>query len=140
MSGWAEYRHLSAGLDDSEIKRMSQEAETYAEEDRRKRELAEARNRADSLCYETEKLMREHVGKLTDSDRTALQAAIQKVRDAAQGSDAAAIKNATNELEQATHHWSKQMYESATQAAGTGPSGQPSEEDVIDAEFETSGT
>jgi molecular chaperone DnaK len=110
----------SAGLDDSEIKCMNQEAETYAEEDRRKRELAEARNRADSLCYETEKLMREHTDKLTDSDRAALQAAIQKVRDAARGSDTSAIKNATKELEQATHQCSKHMYESATQAAGAG--------------------
>ena len=130
----------SSGLDDSEITRMSQEAEKYAEEDRRKRELAEARNRAESLCYETEKLMREHAGKLNDSDRTALQAAIQKARGAAQGSDTSAIKNATNELEQATHHWSKHMYESATQTAGAKPSSHPNEEDVIDAEFETTGT
>ena len=133
----------SAGLADSEIRRMSEEAEKHAEEDRRKRDLAEARNHGDSLCYQTEKLMREHADKLTEADRAALQTAMTKVRDATQGSDTSAIKTATGELEQATHHWSKHMYESASGGKdhpSDKHSNKANEDDIIDAEFERAGT
>ena len=133
----------TAGLTEDEIKRMQSDAEAHAEEDRKKFELAQARNEADSLIYQVEKTMKEHADKLQDSDRQPLEAAIEKVRKAMEGDNAESIKSATKELEQASHAFSKMMYEK-TAAAGadadaspeTEPVGATSDDDAIDAEFE----
>src|SRR5688572_3549239 len=79
----------SSGLSEDEIKRMQQDAAAHAEEDKKKRELVEARNRADSMCYEIEKTMKQQGEKLKDSDKQALEGAIARVREAAKGDDAA---------------------------------------------------
>ncbi len=133
----------SAGLDDSEIQRMQTDAESHAEADKRKRDLAEARNQAEQMCYQLEKMMKEHKAKLTDADRGPLTQAIEKVRAAAKGEEVDAIRSALNDLEQASHAFSKMLYEHAQPAGDTtGPGGQSaagsSEEadDAIDAEFE----
>ncbi|MCG8587080.1 MAG: molecular chaperone DnaK, partial [Pirellulales bacterium] len=101
----------SSGLSDDEIDAMKKDAEAHADEDKKKRELAEARNQGESMCFQLEKLMKEQEDKLSDSDREPLEAAIAKVREAAKGEDADAIKAATNELEQASHALSKVLYE-----------------------------
>ncbi len=136
----------SSGLSEAEIERMQKDAEAHAEEDKRKRELAEARNRADHLCYEIEKLMREHADKLTDADREPLQKAVDRTREVAKGEDTAAIKSAISDLEQVSHAFSKTLYEKAgaAGAAGaepggngaTGSEGSGGPDDAIDAEFE----
>ena len=133
----------TAGLTEDEIKRMQSDAEAHAEEDRKKFELAQARNEADSLIYQVEKTMKEHADKLQDSDRQPLEAAIEKVRKAMEGDDAEAIKSASKELEQASHAFSKLMYEKTAAAGGeagaseeTEPVGASSDDDAIDAEFE----
>ena len=135
----------SSGLNESEIERMRKDAEAHAEEDKHKRELAEARNQADTMCFQMEKLMKEHADKLSDSDKAPLEAAIKKTRDVAQGADVQAIKSAVSELEQVSHALSKTLYQSQARAAGAAPgadggaaAGKPSggEEDAIDAEFE----
>src|SRR5690606_28383420 len=99
--------------------------EEHAAEDKRVRELAEVRNRADQMAYQIEKMMKENEAKLRDSDKAPLEAAVVKVREAAKGEDIAAIRSATEELEQASHAFSKILYESAQQgAAGQAEGGQ----------------
>ncbi len=107
----------SSGLTESEIDKMRKDAELHADEDKKKRNLAEARNQADSMCYNVEKLIKEHGDKLKDSDKAPLESAMAKAREAAKGEDVDTIKNATAELEQASHALSKVLYESQ-QAAG----------------------
>ncbi len=130
----------SSGLNEAEIEKMRKDAELHADEDKKKRALAEARNQADSMAYSVEKLVKEHGDKLKDADKAPLEAAIAKVRDTAKGEDVDAIKSATAELEQASHAVSKVMYES--QAAGAGSAqpaadgNKPGDEEVVDAEFE----
>ena len=135
----------SSGLDKSEIEKMQKDAELHAAEDKKKRELAEARNQADSMCFQMEKLMQEHKDKLQDADKAPLEAAIAKAREASKGENVDAIKAAITELEHASHAMSKVLYEAGKQpGAGAAPGGEaPSgeaksggDDDAIDAEFE----
>ncbi|HAB10981.1 MAG TPA: molecular chaperone DnaK [Planctomycetaceae bacterium] len=136
----------SSGLSDGEIEQARQAAEEHAEEDKKKRDLAEARNKASMLVYETEKLMTEHAETLDDSSKEAIDAAVTKVNEASSGEDSDAINTAVGELEQATHALSKHMYEQSDDSAAAGASpeagspdgsaGDVAEDDVIDAEFE----
>jgi molecular chaperone DnaK len=132
----------SSGLTEAEIEKMRKDAELHADEDKRKRALAEARNQADSIAYQVEKLMKEHGDKISASDKAPLEAAIKKVRETAKTDNVEAIKSATSELEQASHALSKVMYEAQQkQAAGgaqppPGDGQKPGEEEVVDAEFE----
>ncbi len=128
----------SSGLSDEEIKSMQSDAEAHAEEDRIKFELASARNEAENMCYQLEKTMQDHADKLQDSDKAPLETAIEKVRKVAQEDDAAAIKAAVTELEQASHALSEMMYKAeAAGEADASPDATPSsEDDAIDAEFE----
>ena len=138
----------SSGLNEQEIERMRKDAESHAAEDKQKRELAESRNHADSMCFQLEKLMKEHADKLSENDKVPLEAAIKKARETAQGSDVQAIKSAVSELEQASHAFSKTLYESGAKAqssAGAAPGSDGSgaaggEEEAIDAEFEVKDT
>ena len=108
----------SSGLSKDEIERMQTDAQSHAEDDRRKFELASARNEADNMSYQMEKMIKEHADKLKDSDKEPLEAAIKKARDAATGEDVEAIKSAVKELEAASHAVSKVMYEKAAATAG----------------------
>jgi molecular chaperone DnaK len=130
----------SSGLSDSEIERMQKEAESHAAEDKKRLELATLRNQADQLCYQLEKLIKEHKDKLKDSDREPLERAIEKTREKAKGDDVPAIKSSLEELEQVSHAFSKSIYEKA--GAKPGGAEEPSQpaggsgDDAIDAEFE----
>ena len=134
----------SAGLSDTEIERMRHDAESHAEEDRRQFELVEARNQADQMCYQLEKLMRENADKLGENDRAPLEKAVQKTREVAKGSDTQAIRSAISELEQASQAFSKTLYERAQAGAQPdqagsqtkGQAGSGGDDDAIDAEFE----
>jgi len=147
----------SAGLSEGDIDNMRVEAEQHAEEDKANRELAELRNQADSMCWQLEKLLKEHDAKLSDADKGAINAAIVKTREAAKGESAETIKSALHELEQASHALSKTLYEAAggqpggpgaapggPSAAGQESGGQPADggddddddDDAIDADFE----
>ncbi len=142
----------SSGLSEAEVDRMRKSAEEHADEDRKQFELVEARNQADQMCRELEKLMTEHDEKLGDADKEPLRKAIDKVREAAKGEDTQAIKSAVSELEQASHALSKVLYESqapvqpgpdpaaTTEAGESGESTESTEsggdDDAIDAEFE----
>lgn len=133
----------SSGLSDDDIDRMRDDAEENAEEDRRQFELVDSRNRAEQMCYQLEKLIKENADKLGDDDRAPLEQAIEKTREVAKGEDTPAIKSAISELEQASHAFSKTLYEKA-QAAPAGDEAPAAEagdsstgdDDAIDAEFE----
>jgi molecular chaperone DnaK len=136
----------SSGLNEAEIEKMRKDAELHAGEDKKKRELAEARNQAESMCFQMEKLMKEHADKLKDADKQPLEAAIAKAREAAKGDNVEAIKSAITELEHASHAMSKVLYEAGKapgaegQPGGAAPGGesakQGGDDDAIDAEFE----
>jgi molecular chaperone DnaK len=138
----------SSGLSETEIEKMRKDADSHADEDKKKRALVEARNEAESRAYQLEKMIKQQGDKLKDSDKSALEAAIAKVREAAKGDDANRIKSAIGELEAASHAMSEALYKSAAGAAGPqaggpqpgatdgGAAGGPGEDDVVDAEFE----
>jgi molecular chaperone DnaK len=132
----------SSGLNEAEIERMRKDAELNAEDDKRKLRLAEVRNRAEALCFQTEKLVKENGEKLSASDKAPLEAAITKAREVAKGEDVDAIQSAHDALEQAAHALTKVLYEStaAQGGPGAGPapggSGSKPADDTIDAEFE----
>jgi len=139
----------SGTLDKTEIERMVRDAEAHAEEDKQKKELAEARNAADSLAYQVEKQITDLGDKIPAEDKTALEQGIQAVRDASQGEDLAAIRSSTQNLNNQAMQITQKVYE-ATAAAGEPEGGaqagtpggaqQPhgGGEDVIDAEFKES--
>ncbi|MGL4513627.1 MAG: molecular chaperone DnaK [Lacipirellulaceae bacterium] len=133
----------SSGLSEDEIERMKKDGEANAAEDKKKRELVEARNNADSLAYQVEKTLKEQGDKVSEADKKPIEDAIAKVRDAAKTEDSAAIKSATDALQQATHAMSEAMYKTAAASGGAGDATPSSaagpsapEDDAIDAEFE----
>jgi molecular chaperone DnaK len=133
----------SSGLDPSEVDRMRKEAEAHAAEDRRKVELIEARNQADGMIFQIEKQLKELGDKVGSGDRQAIQAAIERTRQAASGEDVQAIRQAVSDLQTAAQAMVAQMHR---QGGGTGGDGYQSSpgggaegkgnEDVVDAEFE----
>jgi molecular chaperone DnaK len=110
----------SSGLSKDEVDRMMREAESHAEEDRTRREEIEARNRGDQAIYAAEQLVRENGDKMPASDKTAIETAIEDVRKALQGSDAAALTRAMDALTSAQHKAAEAMYRQAG-AQGAGP-------------------
>jgi molecular chaperone DnaK len=129
-----------SGLSDDEIKRMVSDAESHADEDRRLRELAEARNNGESAAYNAEKQLKELADQIDDGAKREIEDAIKAVNEAVKGEDAADIRAKTETLQTAFHRVSEQMYERA-QAAQQEPStnGASSdtsadEEEVVDAE------
>ncbi len=134
----------SSGLSPSEVERMRKEAEAHASEDKRKLELIAARNEADNASYQVEKLLKEHESKVSADDKTAVQSAIERVRTAARGEDAAAIQQAVSDLKAAAQALARYATAGADgHQPGPGPDGAAGaagggggKEDVIDAEFE----
>ncbi len=133
----------SAGLSEQEIERMRGDAEQHADEDKHRRELADLRNQADQMCFQLEKLMKEQSDRLSDADKEPLEKAINKTRETAKGDDAAAIKSVINELEQASHAFSKVLDERTQSESQPDEKVEPrqasseaTDDDVVDAEFE----
>jgi molecular chaperone DnaK len=130
-------------LDKTDIERMFKDAEAHAEEDRQRRQEAETRNNADSLVYQTEKLLREQGDSVTADEKAAVEGPLGELKKALEGSDAAAIKSATEALMSASQAFSQKLYEAAARdanAAGTSASGQDaagtvSDDDIVDAEI-----
>ncbi|MDR1964893.1 MAG: Hsp70 family protein, partial [Planctomycetaceae bacterium] len=137
----------SSGLSKDEIEKMQRDAELHADEDKKRRELVEAKNNAESLCFQLEKLLTENDANLNQTDKDAINTAIGKTREAIATDDLAKIKSATEQLEQASHAMSKAMYEAAAaanaakhgaetaEAMGANPQAK-GDDDAIDAEFE----
>ena len=137
----------SSGLSEEEIQKMVKDAETHADEDKKKRMLAEARNNLDSLIYMTEKNLKEYGDKIDASEKANIDNAIQDARKALDSNDEDTIKSAADRLTQVSHKLAEAMYAKASQteqatqtgteetASGEG-SQKKSEEDVVEAEFE----
>jgi molecular chaperone DnaK len=131
-----------SGLAEDEIKRMVSDAETHADEDRRARELAEARNNAENAAYQAERQLKELGDTVDASSKEEIEAAIKEVRDALTSEDAAAINAKTDALQSSFHKVSEAMYERAQQqqaadgdgASADGQAAPAEEEDVVDAE------
>jgi molecular chaperone DnaK len=139
----------SSGLSKDEVERMAKDAEAHAEEDRKAREKAEARNQADNLAYQAEKLLRENGDKIAPEVKADLEKEIAKVKEVLKGEDTDAIKKAQDSLSQQLQRVSTKLYESARAASGQAPGGQPGAEGgqqqgqpgpggekVVDADFE----
>lgn len=140
----------SSGLTEAEIQKLVREAEAHSEEDKKKKELIETRNQADSMAYSVEKSIKEFGDKIDASEKARIEDAIAKVRKTIEGDDINAIKSAQEELTNASHKIAEAMYAkaSASQAgadAGAGahtgqsgeqPGGGRKDDDVVDADFE----
>ena len=132
----------STALDDSEIERMVKDAEAHEEDDKRKKELVECRNRADSLAYSVEQTIGELGDKVPADVRTAAEDGVKKVRDVIEGEDVDAIKRACDELTETSYKLSDIVYQDANGGgSGNGGSGSTGSDgtggdDVVDADYE----
>jgi molecular chaperone DnaK len=129
----------STNLNKNEIERMIREAREHEAEDRRRRELVEARNTADQLAYQTEKTLRELGDKVPAGERDSIQRKINDLRQAVQGDDMEKIRRLTEELQNAFHAISQQLYaqqaQSTTSSGGNGRSSSSGEGEVVEGEF-----
>ena len=139
----------SSGLKEDEIKQMVRDAESHAEEDKKKKELAEVRNEADNMVYSVDKSLKEFGDKVSEDEKSSIQAAIESTRKALESDNVESIRNAIQELSTVSHKLAEEMYKKAAaqpggaagggSEAGAGPeAGAESKpkEDVVDADFE----
>ncbi|GAK55701.1 chaperone protein dnaK [Candidatus Vecturithrix granuli] len=136
----------SSGLSENEINQMVKDAEVHSDEDRKKREAIDLRNQADSLVYQTEKLLNENREKIPASDISAIENAVKQTKEAIEANDTARIKTAIDDLTKASHKMAEAMYRQQTQqqagssqpgpGAGPQPGSGKRDDDVVDAEFE----
>jgi molecular chaperone DnaK len=137
----------SSGLSKAEIEKLIKDAELHADEDRKKKELVEAKNHADTLIYTTEKSLKDLDTKVDAQTRSSIEAATADLKKAMEGSDVQEIQRLSEALTQASHKLAEAMYKQASAAgadgaAGPGPDGGPDaggpagDEDVVDADFE----
>jgi len=134
----------SSGLKEEEIQQLVRDAELHAEEDKKKRQLIDARNMADSLIYGTEKSVKELGDKLDETTKGEINKTVEKLKKAMEGDDTEEIKRLSDELTQASHKLAETMYSQASQKAqagggsyesGGGPA-KDKDDDVVDADFE----
>ena len=134
----------SSGLSKDEVEKLVKDAQAHTDEDKKRRKLAEAKNQADNLIYQTEKNVTEYGDKVSPEDKTKIQDAVAALKKSLEGSDAEAIESATQTLMTASHKLAEEMYKkaaSASGAQGTGTGGDgagsaKTDEKVVDAEFE----
>ncbi len=136
----------SSGLSQEDIDRLVKDAELHAEDDKKKKDMVEARNNADSLIYQTEKSMKELGDKIDSSTKSNVENAISNLKKAMEGEDASEIQRLSEELTQTSHKIAEAMYQQASQAGAGGPAGQdanpggqtgsPPDDDVVDADYE----
>ncbi len=135
----------SSGLSKDEVDRMMKEAESHADDDKKRREEIELRNRADQAVYGAERMLKDAGEKLSAADRQAIESAMETVKKAGEGQDASAIQRALDELTQAQHKAAESLYRQAGSAGASGGDGaagqagsaggaQEPKSDVIDAE------
>ncbi len=113
----------SSGLSKDEVNRMTRDAESHADEDKKHREEIELRNRADQAVYGAERMLKDTGDKLAAADKAAIERAVEEAKKAMEGSDAAAIQRALDQLTAAQHKAAESLYRSQTQGAGSGGPG-----------------
>jgi len=138
----------SSGLSEQEIERMVKDAESHADEDKKKREEADTRNKADQMAFETEKQLNELGDKLDEDTRSKLQSAVERVKTALKGTDTAEIKSASDDLTKIWNQAAQTLYQARQQAgaqqqqeaaSGAGSAESPDSGDddqVVDADYE----
>ncbi len=142
----------SSGLSKEEVERLVKEAESHTEEDKKKRELVELKNQADTLIYSTEKNLSEHGDKISEEEKANITNAVEALKKSLEETDVEAVKTAMQNLTTASHKLAEEMYKKASadgaESAGPGPDGDSgptasgaddasaSDEKVVDAEFE----
>ncbi len=133
----------SGGLSDDDIEKMVKDAEANAEEDKKRRELVEARNQAEGAVHSAESQLKEHGDKIEAADKTAIEDAVKTLKTAAEGEDTDAIKSALETLQQASMKLGEAVYkDQADGASAQGPeadadaAAQNADDDVVDADFE----
>jgi molecular chaperone DnaK len=128
-----------SSLAKDDIERMVKDAEAHAEDDRRRKEEAEVRNNADTLVYQTEKLLSDQGEKFQGDEKEKVESALTSVRTALSGSDVEAIKTATEDLLNASQSFSQRLYEEAAKEHESAPGGEVSadehDDEVVDAEI-----
>lgn len=131
----------SSGLSEDEIKNMTRDAESHAEDDKKKKQLAEAKNEADTLVYSVEKSMREYADKLTEPEKKDIDEAVERLKKVKETStDSSEIRSAIDKLAHASHKIAEHIYKASAQAGAAGAASdagaKPQEEEVVEAEFE----
>ncbi|WP_404400880.1 molecular chaperone DnaK [Pelagibacterium halotolerans] len=127
----------SGGLSDEDIEKMVKDAEANAEADKKRRELVEAKNQAESLIHSTEKSLSEHGDKVSEEVKSEIETAIADAKSALEGEDAEAISEKTNALAQASMKLGEAMYKAQQdEAAQSDAQADANEDDVVDADFE----
>ncbi len=111
----------SSGLNKDEVDRLVREAESHSEEDKRRREVIDARNQADSLAYQVEKVLNENRDKLPGDDVRRIEAAINSLRETAKGEDLEAIRRGIDDLQRASHSMAEHLYRQTQGQPGAGP-------------------
>ncbi|RPI09584.1 MAG: hypothetical protein EHM65_09015, partial [Acidobacteriales bacterium] len=132
----------SSGLSKDEVEKMAKDAESHGTEDRQRRDEVEARNRADAMVYNVEKMLKEHRDKIADSDAKDIESAVAETKSAISTGNAEQINAASDKLTQASHKLAEAMYKTTAQKpeeTGTGAAGETKQEtpkdNVVDAEF-----
>jgi molecular chaperone DnaK len=129
-----------SSLAKDDIERMVKDAEAHAEDDRRRKEEAEIRNNADTLVYQTEKLLKDQGEKFQGDEKEKVETALGSLKEALAGSDVEAIKTSTETLLTASQSFSQRLYEEASKEQASAPGGEvpadePSDDEVVDAEI-----
>ena len=124
----------SGGLSDADIDKMVKDAEAHAADDKKRREIVEAKNAGESLVHQTEKSLADYGDKVSAADKSAVEAAIASLKTKLEGEDPEAIQSATNELMQASMKLGEAMYK-AQQGGEQAEGEQKPQDDVIDADF-----
>ncbi|MBT9283634.1 MAG: molecular chaperone DnaK [Hydrogenibacillus schlegelii] len=128
--------HASSGLSEEEIQRMIQEAEQYAEEDKKRKALIELKNEADQLIYSTERTLKDLGDKVSADDREKAEAAIRELREALGKDDEAAIRAKKDALTAVLHGLTTKLYEQAKTSPGGEGGGGANKDNVVDAQYE----
>ncbi len=134
----------SSGLSKDEVEKLVRDAQSHTEDDKKRRKLAEAKNQADNLVYQTEKNITEYGDKISADDKTKIQDAVAALKKALEGTEAEAIESATQSLMTASHKLAEEMYKKTAASAGPQPGASATDgasdakpdEKVVDAEFE----
>ena len=113
----------SSGLSEEDIEKMKQDAESHAEDDKKRREEVDLRNNADNLAYQTEKMLKDNGDKIPDDKKSAVEAANNELKEALKGTAADAIKAATEKLQQVVQDASQDIYKAAQEAQAAGQAG-----------------
>lgn len=132
----------TGGLSKDEIERMKRDADSHAEEDKKRKALAEAKNKGSTLAYEAEKQLKQHGDKLDAASKGAIESSVAKLNEALKTEDVDTINSAIGGLEQTLHAMAEHLYKSAGPQGGESAAGEaaggakPADDNVIDAEFE----